>query len=90
MPKIPFAPWLMLFAALTAGFPAMAAEKPVAHATTVNHSDVFLKCVFHRTKACEDAAHARLQHGTVMRPFGEGLPLPWPFPWRVPDDQKKS
>ncbi|MBI4922388.1 MAG: hypothetical protein HY834_11610 [Devosia nanyangense] len=45
-------------------------------------SEFAAKCLLHWTATCDaafgiDAAHAR----APISPNGEGLPLPWPFPW---------
>lgn len=37
--------------------------------------DAALRAVFNRKQAC-------------AKPAGEGLPLPWPFPWRCPPTEE--
>jgi hypothetical protein len=39
-----------------------------------------LQCGFHWTAAC-DAAFGVKGDRAPVAPNGEGLPLPWPFPW---------
>lgn len=43
-------------------------------APAAKDSELALKCTFHRTEEC-------------VAIFGEGLPLPWPFPWSKKPDQ---
>ena len=38
------------------------------------------KCLLHWTKACDKAFGIKSDRAP-LRPAGEGLPLPWPFPW---------
>jgi hypothetical protein len=68
-------------AALLAGLSTALVVTPGAAATDVGNgapaaedAELALKCTFHRTEEC-------------ITIFGEGLPLPWPFPWSKKPDQ---
>lgn len=41
------------------------------------------KCLMHWTAACDEAFGIRDNARSPIHPAGEGLPLPWPFPWRM-------
>jgi hypothetical protein len=41
------------------------------------------KCLMHWTAACDEAFNVRDRAREPILPNGEGLPLPWPFPWRA-------
>jgi hypothetical protein len=63
----------------------------VGNGSTMSVSpDMPLQCTFHHTKACDDALAALAKDKTLMHPLGEGLPLPWPFPWWLPPHAAKS
>lgn len=52
--------------------------------------DLPIKCTFHHTKACDGALAAWEKENAVAHPMGEGLPLPWPFPWWLHPHAAKS
>ncbi len=63
---------------LLAASPAFAAN----HVGNGAVAEMGLACTFHWTATC-DAAYGVTAKRAPLKPNGEGLPLPWPFPWKL-------
>ena len=79
----------ILFSLLSAG-PALAQHSAEEtrqdiqrHRAMAAAHEAAAKCLLHWTKACDEAIGVTpAGERKAILPNGEGLPLPWPFPWQ--------